>query len=342
MTSSVPSTATHRASSHVDAWLSSGSSPGRTACIDHVTPGRSGDTPLRVAYEVHGPEHAGTVVVLGGISAGRHLRPTVLDPTPGWWPGVVGSGKTLDPARRRLIGLEYLAPTETEATRPVPTTLDQAHALRAILDREGVGVASLVGASYGGMVALAFAATYPERTRGVVALCAAHRTHPMATAVRSRQRRLVALGREHDCVTEALALARGIAMTTYRSPQEFEERFDRRPRIEGDEVRFAVEDYLDARGRAFADTFDPVRFHALSTSIDTHDVAPDRISAPLTLLSFDTDSLVPPWLVEECATRVSGARHVRAVSVFGHDAFLKEHDTVDRVLAGALAEEVAR
>lgn len=75
--------------SHVEACCCTGSSPGRTgrvlASFDATFGGR---TTASVGYEVHGPNHAAPVVVLGGISAGRHIAPTALSTEPGWWPGV--------------------------------------------------------------------------------------------------------------------------------------------------------------------------------------------------------------------------------------------------------------
>ena len=60
-------------------------------------------------------------------------------------------------------------------------------------------------------------------------------------------------------------------------------------------------------------------------------------TVPTTLVSFDTDRLVPPWLVDELAGAAPGVtRHVTVPSVFGHDAFLKEPGAVSRLIVEAL------
>jgi homoserine O-acetyltransferase/O-succinyltransferase len=361
-------------SPHVEAFRSTGSSPGRSS---DGSPGRTGHVrvalpnpdaaPLEVevGYEVHGPVDAPAVVVLGGISAGRHLMPTAVDPGPGWWPGVVGPGAALDPAREQLVGVDYVraldSPTPDSPTsggpsldRPISTG-DQATVIAAVLDELGHRHATLVGASYGGMVALAFAARFPERTRRLVVFCAAHRTHPMATALRSIQRRTVRLAMEGGRVHAGLGLARALAMTTYRSATEFEARFSHEPgpgqgpidgptrqQLQG-ASHFPVEAYLDARGRAFAARFDASEFLTLSESVDLHAVDPSVLSTPMTVVSVDSDALVPPWLVAELADAVEGpVTHVRLTSIYGHDAFLKETATVATVLRSALgATEVA-
>ncbi len=326
--------------------------------FDHL-----GERSVRIAYEAHGPPAAPATVVLGGISAGRHLAPSASDPTPGWWPGVVGQGAVLDPARRSLIGIDYLGGTSEDGVlRPV-TTHDQARAIGAVLDELGIAAASFVGSSYGGMAALAFAELFPERAARLVVFCAAHRTHPMATGIRSVQRAAASLGVATGRAGRGLALARALAMTTYRSAREFEERFapdplapdplppnslasdPLAPRRPGQTpVRFPVEEYLEARGADFVRRFDAERFLALSESIDLHRTRPGSLPPQTLLVSFDTDALVPPWLVDELATRSGrrgrGPTHVTVPSLFGHDAFLKEVGEVTALLSAGTPEVV--
>lgn len=358
-----------RSDAHVDAYRSTGSSPGSPGSSvggpgsslggPPPSPGRAGRTrvtiptdfhgsvDVEIPWEEHGPSDGPAVVVLGGISAGRHLLPTALDPSPGWWPGVVGAGRPLDPARLRLVGVDFLdggswsGPATTSAdtidrSRAGPvTTDDQARAVAAALDGLGARAATIVGASYGGMVALAFAVLFPERTRRLVVICSAHRSHPLATAWRSIQRSLVRIGEDVDRADDALVLARGLAMTTYRSARELESRFDGEPVVTDGWARFPVESYLEARGRDFASRFRPDRFLRLSESIDLHAVDPARVASPTTAVSFDTDTLVPPWLVDELVLETGGpCRHVRLSSIYGHDAFLKESERLADVLRG--------
>ena len=306
--------------------------------FDHL-----GERPVSVRYEAHGDPAAPAAVVLGGISAGRHLAPTPPDARPGWWRGLVGRGAALDPASRLLIGIDFLGGTsEGGLLRPV-TTHDQARALAAVLDDLGVAATSIVGASYGGMVALAFAELFPERVARLVIVCAAHRTHPMATAVRSVQRTAVTLGADDGA--RGLALARALAMTTYRSAREFEERFSPFALSAGESgktpARFPVEEYLEARGEAFVQSFDTDRYLALSESIDLHSTRPGSLPDDALLVSFDTDVLVPPWLVDELAARQGRcpARHVTVPSLYGHDAFLKEVEQVSALVRTGLNDQ---
>jgi len=132
---------------HVEAYCSTGISPGFSGRLSsRIELDHHASQAVDVSYEVHGPEHAPAFVVLGGISAGRHLAATVADASPGWWPGVVGPGGALDPTHHRLIGIDYLAgPGSTfRTTRPV-TTHDQARTIARVLDDLGAPSITNVG-----------------------------------------------------------------------------------------------------------------------------------------------------------------------------------------------------
>ncbi|MGH3430494.1 MAG: alpha/beta fold hydrolase, partial [Mycobacteriales bacterium] len=153
-----------------------------------LTPRHGTSSLAEVAYRLVGPVDAPVVVVQGGISANRAAGTlsNVPQPTP-WWPQVVGDGLAIDTARVRVLSLEWLTPADytsadTDETAQPPravTTDDQADALAALLSKLGIErIAAYVGSSYGGMVALAFAARYPSLIGRLVVISAAHRAHP--------------------------------------------------------------------------------------------------------------------------------------------------------------------
>ena len=300
----------------------------------------------QLAYEIVGPEDAPLVVVQGGISAGRHVTGNTGDGREGWWPELVGPGKAIDTERYRVLGVDYLGGPGASTgpaqyhTAPFPavTSVDQARALALLLDDLAVDRVAFVGASYGGMVGLAFASLFPDRLDALVAISAADRSHPLATAWRSVQRRIVELGIERGAAREGLELARALAMTSYRTPHEFAQRFDAAPRTVDGRPRFPVEDYLQARGRAFGTRFDAQSFLCLSQAIDLHRIRPESITAPTTLIAVVSDQLVPRAQLRELSARLAGpVRLVEIDSLYGHDAFLKEFDALSPVLRQALA-----
>jgi homoserine O-acetyltransferase/O-succinyltransferase len=297
---------------------------------------------LEVAYEVVGAAARPVVIVLGGISAGRHVMAHAADPTPGWWDAAVAPGCALDPRRFRILSIDWLggagASSGPAAFPAGVTTYDQARAVAAVLDALGVhAAAAVVGASYGGMVALALATFTPARVRRAVVLSAADRSHAMATALRSLQRRIVRLGLDAGRARTAVSIARGVALTTYRTAPEFTARFDPAGHAPAAGLA-AIEAYLEHAGRVFAERFDAAAYLCLSESLDRHAVDAAQVRVPVTLVAVDSDTLVPCAQLRALHRRLGRrATLVEVRSEFGHDAFLKEHETIDRVLRGCVA-----
>lgn len=295
-----------------------------------------GPREVDVSYLWCGAPDAPTLIVQGGISANRDVTTLDGQAAPGWWQSLVVSGGAIDLDRCRVLAIDWLTPADLDA--PAVSSEDQADALAALLQALAIPrIEAFVGASYGAMVALAFAARYPRQVDRLVLLAGAHRAHPLATAQRSVQRGIVRLGQQGGQVDQALALARQLAMTTYRGSGEFGRRFTGGPEWRGDRFHFPVEDYLEHAGRRFVERFDAERFLALSESIDLHDVAPEQVPARATLIGFPSDRLVPLSDLCELQRRLHGPAMLEVVeSPYGHDAFLKEPEQLAPLLREAL------
>jgi homoserine O-acetyltransferase len=98
----------------------------------------------------------------------------------------------------------------------------------------------------------------------------------------------------------------------------------------------AAEDYLDAAGAQYVARTPVTAYLRLSESIDLHRVDPAAILPPTVVVAVEGDRLVPladlVGLVEGLGPRGS-LRVLR--SPYGHDAFLKETDRIDAILATA-------
>lgn len=290
---------------------------------------------VRLRWRLHGTAGAPLLAVLGGISADR--RATGDADGPGWWDALAGAGRAIDPARQRILGIDWLDARDLDV--PAIDSSDQADALAALLDALALPrLHALVGSSYGAMVGLAFAARHPQRLHRLIAIAGAHRAHPQAAALRAVQRSIVRFALEGRDAATGLALARQLAMIGYRSPRELARRFSAPASLRDGRVRVAAEDWLEAAGALFAQRFDAQRFLGLSESIDLHAVDPDAVRVPTTLIGFATDQLVP--VADLCALqRGLGAPcelHVLD-SDYGHDAFLKEGTALGALLRGCLA-----
>ena len=295
-----------------------------------------------IIHELAGASGAPVILALGGISAHRHVVSHPDAPAPGWWEGLAGAGHPLDLARRRVLGVDFRDGGRRADGRPehVVTTRDQAEAIVGVLDELGIErLDAVIGASYGGMVALALAEGWPARVGRLVAISAPHETHPMATALRLAQRQIVEVGLATGRAAECMVIARGIAMTTYRTAREFEERFDATPATIGLDAEFDVERYLRRAGERFVERVAPERFLALSLSADLHRVTPERIDVPATVIAAQGDTLVPASQLRALARRLPRLdAFVTLRTRFGHDAFLTEPARLGRLLTTALAD----
>ncbi len=281
-----------------------------------------------IVGRLHGPEQGPLVFVAGGISSGRFATL--------WWSWAVRSGGPIDPERVRVLAFDLLpGPGESGITL---TTTDQARLLALLLDSLGEPrIDVFVGASYGGCIGLAFAAAFPDRIGELAVISAAHRAHPAATARRGVQRRLLAFARDCGREAEGIALARELAMTTYRTAEEFALRFASTPPAEAGDP-YPVCDYLIARGAEYAGATSADRWITLSDSLDRHAVEPEAVRCPLTVIGFTSDGLVPIEDSRDLAARAPNLRRlIEAPSIFGHDAFLKERELIGRALHDLLS-----
>jgi homoserine O-acetyltransferase len=296
---------------------------------------------VAIRYELLGRAGLPVVLVAGGISAHRHIAASGAFAETGWANALAGAGRALDPAQRRLLAIDYVG---ADGKLDVPLdTADQADAIAQLLDALKIErLHAFVGYSYGALVGLQLAVRHPARLSKLVAVSGAHRAHPYAAAWRALQRKAVALGQLQCADAQGLSLARQFAMLSYRTPEEFGERFDAAPEIINGRVRCAAEDYLDAAGAQYVSRTPVAAYLRLSESIDLHRIDPAHVAVPTVVVAVEGDRLVPladsVALVEGLnAPGSSGRGQLRVLrSPYGHDAFLKETDRIDAILAHAL------
>lgn len=293
---------------------------------------------VAIRWECQGPLGAPVLIVQGGISAHRHVAASATFSEPGWWQNQVGVGAALDNTRFRLLAIDWLG-ADGELDVCIDPA-DQAAAIDAVLPALGIErVAAFIGASYGAMVGLQFAALFPARLGRLIALSGAHRSSAQATALRLIQRRIVKLAIDSAPAAPALALARALAMIGYRSAEEFQQRFAAAPQIEHDTARFPVEDYFDAVGSQFAARFSTTAYLRLSESIDLQRLDPPAIRVSTDLVGIRQDQIVPLADLEELAVGIAAPTRLHRIdSVYGHDAFLKEIDQIGAILRQSLSQ----
>jgi len=300
-----------------------------------LTHGGSADVALR--YELAGPTGTPLLLVAGGISAGRHVIASEEFPEGGWWQAQASSF-----SGNRILAIDWIG---ADGTIDLPIDpVDQAKAIAWLLDelRESRATA-FIGASYGAMVGMHLAARYPDRLGSLLAISGSAASHPFASACRALQRQAIALGESHGDPEAGVALARAMAILTYRTPEEFAERFAEGPVVHDDRVRVGAQDYLDAHGARHCQRMSASAYRRLSESIDLHRIDPATLRLPVTLAAVDQDALVPAADIEALAAAIAGSTFHTVDSRFGHDAFLKEEAQVAEIITEFLASlEISR
>jgi homoserine O-acetyltransferase/O-succinyltransferase len=298
----------------------------------------------RVAFRLAGPEDAPVIAVLGGISAHRIVSGAAGE---GWWPEIVGPGLGVDTRNYRVLGIDYLGGRGESSTPlsggkfPPLSSYDQARVLYGVMQHLHIErLHAIVGASYGGMVALCFAERYPDGVNHIVILSAADKAQVLSTAWRSVQRQIVREAIVRGDGPSGLKLARALAMATYRSAVEFQLRFGAAPARDADRFRFPIEEYLFARGDDYVQKYRAESFLVLSESIDLHQMDATQVHTPATLIAVREDQLVPFADMQALSARLNGPRQLIEInSIFGHDAFLKEGAALTPIIKSTLAEQ---
>lgn len=246
---------------------------------------------------------------------------------------------------------------------PLVSIRDMVRAQAGVLDHLGIErLHTVVGGSIGGMQALQWAVDFPQRVERAIGIGAAPLS-AMGLALNHLQRLAIQLdpafrgGRyaAGEGPEAGLALARGIAMLSYKSPELLGERFARRPNRNGEDPyrthsdRFDVAGYLDHQGEKFIARFDANSYLVLSKAMDTFDLARGyeserealrRIRARVLLVGISSDWLFPPEDVRDLAQRVRTAGHAcdyaELKSSHGHDGFLADMDQLAPFITAAL------
>ena len=210
----------------------------------------------------------------------------------------------------------------------------------------------VIGGSIGGMQALQWAVDFPERVQRCIAIGAAP-LGAMALALNHLQRQAIRLDPKwpDGAAADGIALARAIAMCSYKSAELFAERFGRNPNRAGDDPyaslagRFDVAGYLDHQGEKFRARFDANSYIAISKAMDTFDLgrgyvsedeALRRITAEVLLVGISSDWLFPAADVRALASRMRAAgarcRYAELQSAHGHDGFLADMPQLARLV----------
>lgn len=281
-----------------------------------------------------------------------------------WWPELIGPGRALDTDRHfvvcaNVMGSPYgtVSPLSINPGSgrpwshefPATTVRDTVALHRLLLEQLGVKqVLFAIGGSLGGMQALEWA-FHADYVRAIVPVAVGGRHSAWCIGWSEAQRQAIYndprwLGGRYgpdDPPADGLAVARMMAMVSYRSFASFGARFGRERNTTERSEDFAVENYLRHQGRKLVDRFDARCYVHLTEVMDTHDVSRGRgdyfeslrsIVQPALVIGITTDILYPLDEQRELAETMPNAELGVIDAPQGHDAFLIEQEQLAEIL----------
>ena len=341
-----------------------------------------------MVYETYGAlntDRSNAILICHALSGDHHVagHHDEDDPgKPGWWDNCIGPGKPIDTREFFVVCCNNLGgckgstgPTAINPENrkpygpdfPIVTVKDWVRSQARLADQLGIQQwAAVVGGSLGGMQAMQWAITFPDRVRHSLVIAAAPRlsTQNIAFNEVARQAILSDPDFHHGHYYEfgvvprrGLMLARMLGHITYLSDEGMRAKFGRELR-EGKmnfnfnfDTEFQVESYLRHQGHAFVDRFDANTYLLITKTLDYFDPAADfdqdlsaafhRTQARFLAIAFTTDWRFAPARSREIVRAlVRAGREVSYVEIpseYGHDAFLMPIPLYHEVLRSYLA-----
>ncbi|MFG0324855.1 MULTISPECIES: homoserine O-succinyltransferase MetX [Pseudomonas] len=324
-----------------------------------------------LVYETYGTLNASAsnaVLICHALSGHHHAAGyhAATDRKPGWWDSCIGPGKPIDTNRFFVVSLNNLGgcngstgPSSINpatgkpygADFPVLTVEDWVHSQVRLGERLGIQQwAAVVGGSLGGMQALQWTISYPERVRHCVDIASAPKLSAQNIAFNEVARQAILTDPEFHggsfqdqgvIPKRGLMLARMVGHITYLSDDSMGEKFGRE--LKSDKlnydfhsVEFQVESYLRYQGEEFSGRFDANTYLLMTKALDYFDPAATNggdlaatlahVTADYCIMSFTTDWRFSPARSREIVNALMAARknvcYLEIDSPYGHDAFL--------------------
>jgi homoserine O-acetyltransferase/O-succinyltransferase len=296
-------------------------------------------TNVPLTYQVFGPQvgTAPVVVVNHALTGNSNVAGEG-----GWWGAIIGDGKAIN--TRSFTVVAFNIPGNGYGNGYVikdykaVTVADVAALFWQGLDVLGVGdVFAIIGGSLGGGLAWHMAALQPERVRHLIPVATDHKATDWVIANVLVQDRIL------NNSINPLADARLHAMLLYRTPQSFQERFNR----EQDSGGYAIEGWLEAHGKKLQGRFTLPAYRLMNHLLKTIDVTPQqltKIEALIRLITVNTDLLFTPDEVRKTFRQLIAEGHNVSYheinSMHGHDAFLIENKQLESVLAPVFSGKI--
>jgi len=327
-----------------------------------------------LAYETYGTLNAArsnAILVLHALSGDAHAAGihSASDKKPGWWDLYIGPGKPFDTDKYFIISSNVIGsclgstgPASVNPKTgkfygldfPIITIKDMVRAQERLISHLGIDTLLCVsGGSMGGMQALEWTITFPDRVLSAIPIATTPKLSPQSIAFHEVGRQAIMsdpnwnFGNYYNKKppTKGLALARMIGHITYLSDTVMHEKFGRQLKSETHKysydflTEFQVESYLHHQGDTFVKRFDANSYLYITKAMDYFDMTFETsslektfssVTAKFLVMSISSDWLFPSYqareLVDALKNNYKDVSYVEIESEHGHDSFLIEKD----------------
>lgn len=274
-----------------------------------------------------------------------------------WWPGLVGSGKWINPDHHFIVCANMLGscygssgPLSIDLRKgkpygkdfPLVTVRDMVRAHQLLASYLGIEKIWLgIGGSMGGQQAMEWAIASPDVFENLALIATNARHSAWGIAFNEAQRMAIKAGLisgSEEGARAGLEAARAIGMLSYRSYKGFVlTQTDPEPKL--DHLKAAS--YQKYQGLKLSKRFDLHSYIRLTKAMDSHHVGRHResitaalqqITANTLVIGIKSDFLFPVEEQQLLAQNIPGAQLAVIESDFGHDGFLIEFDTLEQLL----------
>lgn len=335
-----------------------------------------------LVYETYGTlnaDRSNAVLVCHALSGSHHVAGYYADDPKkiGWWDNLIGPGKPIDTERFFVVGVNNIGgchgstgPASIDratsrpygAAFPVVTVEDWVASQARLMDRLGIEtLATAIGGSLGGMQAMQWTLSFPDRIRHAFLIAAASRLSTQNIAFNDVARQAIVSDPDfhggnfyaHNAIpARGLKLARMLGHITYLSEDLLMEKFGRVLKKRDEygfnyDVEFEIESYLRYQGDKFAQVFDANTYLLMTKALDYFDPAKEAggnlakalsvAKAGFFVASFKSDWRFPPERSREMVKALVASKkpvtYAEIDAPHGHDAFLLDNPHYHELIA---------
>jgi homoserine O-acetyltransferase len=302
---------------------------------------------LTLSYSTYGQlnkEASNVIWVCHALTADAHSKE--------WWPGLIGDDDLYNPEDyfivcANIIGSAYgtTSPLDCDSDKryshfPQVSIRDNVVAFEHLRKYLGINkIHTLIGGSMGGQQAMEWAIHDSEICQNLILLATSAVMSPWAIAFNQSQRMAIEADgswtqTRENAASSGLKAARSIALLSYRNDKAYnstqEDTFSF-------EKKLKASSYQTYQGEKLVKRFNAYSYHALTRTMDSHDVGRGRggieqalssIKADTLVIGVSSDVLFPIEESKILAESIPNA-HLKTIdSDFGHDGFLIETDKI--------------